>query len=73
MNMLRPFKHFPKDAVCRICGTNKDEECILVPIDGTGDDKISEAVPTHVNCLAEIRYHKNAGIFYIKECENPNG
>ena len=64
---MRTFDHFPKDIKCKICGTNDDKECILVPIDGTGDKNICEAIPTHVDCLAKIRYRKDLKIFYILE------
>lgn len=70
--MLRSFKSFPKDAICKICGKNDDKECTLVPIDGTGDGEICEAIPVHVDCLAKIRYNEKIGVFYIQGIEEVN-
>lgn len=63
---MRTFEHFPTDKMCKICGTNDDTPCILVPIDDTDEGNICEAVPVHVDCLAEIRLNKEAEIFYIR-------
>lgn len=64
---MRPFEHFPKESVCKLCGTNDDKECTLIPIDGTGDGRICEAVPTHCECIKNIsiRYNKDVNIFYV--------
>lgn len=70
---MRTFKHFPEDSVCKICGRNDDKECILVPIDGTDEGWISEAIPIHVECLEKIRYNKEAEIFYIKSYDDKGG
>ena len=67
--MLRTFKHFPKDSICKICGENDDKECVLVPVDGTDDGNICEAIPIHMDCLSKIRYNKKIGVFYIREIE----
>ena len=66
--MSRTFEHFPKDSVCPLCGTNEDKECYLVPIDGTGIDRICEGQPMHVACLTkleEFRYNRNVGVIYL--------
>lgn len=67
---MRTFKHFPQDnsSFCPICGTNKDTECFLMPIDGTQDDKICEAQPIHVECadLTKFQYNKEHGLIYYK-------
>jgi len=69
---MRAFKHFPKDSTCKMCGTNDDKECILIPVDGTGDGKICEAIPVHVECIqkGDLRFSREVNIFYrygIKE------
>jgi transcription elongation factor Elf1 len=64
---LKPFKHFPKEIKCPICGTSEDGECILIPITGTAKDGICEASPTHLLCLvkkASIR--RDVNIIFIR-------
>ena len=48
---MRTFEHFPKDTKCPVCGTNDDTPCILVPVSGTGDGRIAEAIPVHEDCI----------------------
>lgn len=48
---MRSFKHFPKEVICPICGTNDNKTCILIAVNGTSDGKIVEAHPFHVGCL----------------------
>ena len=67
--MLRTFKHFPKDTICKICGKNDDKECVLVPVNGTDDGNICEAILVHTDCLAQIRYYKKINVFYIRGME----
>lgn len=66
--MERTFKHFPKNIKCPVCGTNRDDRCFLLPIDGTGDGTICEAQPTHVSCLVPsmFRFNKENGLLYCK-------
>ena len=68
--MSRTFEHFPQtnNTKCRICGTNDDKECFLMPIDGTGDGNICEAQPTHVGCISpdKFRFNKEHGLVYYK-------
>lgn len=71
---LRTFEHFPQDNKCPICGTNEDKECVLVGIDGTGDGRICEAVPVHLECVADykrLRFNRDARIIYVHTLEEP--
>lgn len=63
---MRVFGHFPEEGVCKVCGTNEDKECILVPIDGTKEGNICQAAPVHVDCLKAdtFRYNEEANLFY---------
>lgn len=63
---MRTFKHFPTDTICPMCGTSEDKECTLIEIDGTGDGKICEGVPVHVECVkkGDLRFNPKANIFY---------
>jgi len=67
--MNRTFEHFPEESSCPLCGTNRDEKCFLVPIDGTQEGKNIEAQPTHVKCITEcldsLRYNKQVRVIYI--------
>ena len=60
---MRTFDHFPKDSICKLCGTNDDKECILVPVQGTEEDGICEAIPVHIDCVKLI-YWPEENIFY---------
>lgn len=46
----RTFDTFPKDSKCPVCGTNDDGKTVLVPIVGTEDLNIAEALPVHLSC-----------------------
>ena len=63
------FKHFPEDTVCKICGTNNDDECVLIPIDGTEKINICQATPVHVKCIdysiSNLRFNPDLNAFYI--------
>ena len=63
---MRTFKHFPKDSICLMCGKNTDTECTLILVDGTGDGKISEAIPVHADCIrkGDLQFNREANIFY---------
>ena len=65
---MRTFEHFPEHIPCKICGTNEDKECILIPVDGTDDGNICQAIPIHVDCLMadKFRFNKDVEIFYYK-------
>jgi len=47
------FEKFPEDSICPICGTNKNEEYFLLPIDGTESGDNMEATPVHKDCAGE--------------------
>ena len=63
---MRTFAHFPEDSRCLICGTNRDEESTLIPIDGTTKDNICEAECVHVKCIqtAKYRYNRTMNVIY---------
>jgi len=60
---LRTFKHFPDTDKCIICGTNEDGECMLIPVFGTQEGNISQAVPIHTGCLS-LGYDKDNKLIY---------
>ena len=45
------FDKFPKKSKCPICSTSNSGKCVLIPIAGTQEDGISEAMPVHLDCL----------------------
>lgn len=49
---MRVFDHFnaASGQVCPVCKTAKDCETVLVPIPGTEDDGICEAMQVHKKC-----------------------
>ena len=66
---MRVFDNFPEVSICPICGTNKNEECWLMVIDGTQDGNNIQAQPVHVSCtgrelLGRMRFNKEVGIVY---------
>jgi len=63
---MRTFKEFPETSKCKICGTNENKECVLIPIDGTNEGNNCEATPVHTDCIKEgnIRYSKEYDMFY---------
>ncbi len=67
--MNRTFENFPKKSICPLCGTNANEECCLVSIDGTNDGNICETQPMHTECIRELskyRYNKEHNLIYRK-------
>ena len=67
--MSRTFEHFPHDKHCPLCGTNQDEACTLIGVDGTQDGGIEEALPVHVVCLMNGKYwrvNKTVGVVYTR-------
>lgn len=66
--MGRTFTKFPEQGTCPICGTNRDGECFLLPIDGTDKDNICEAQPTHTDCFDfdKFRFNKEHQLVYLK-------
>lgn len=76
MKKVRTFEHFPKDAVCKLCGTNEDKGCILISVDGTERDNLCEAVPVHFECASAghlLRYQPEIKIFYRREWDRDEG
>lgn len=51
--MSRTFKEFPPDALCPICNTNENKNCVLVPDILTKDGSICEAKVTHLDCILD--------------------
>ena len=69
---MRTFKQFPEETICKMCGTNTNKECILIPVDGTQDGNNTQAIVVHTDCIKEskLRYNPESNIFYrmgIKE------
>jgi len=68
---MNKFPNFPDAAICPICGTNRDEECCLVPIFGSDKGNIMQAKPVHVGCMiANAVYDRNIGIIYIDDLKD---
>ena len=63
MKKLRTFEHFPQTSRCPICDNSEDGECCLVPIIGTQEGTIVEAIPIHTGCLSLV-YDKKNNIIY---------
>jgi hypothetical protein len=64
---IRYFEHYPEQASCFLCGTNRDEPCTLIGIDGTRKDSIEEANPVHLKCLLQRdfwRINMPMGVIY---------
>lgn len=72
---MRTFDHFPDHVDCIICRTRRDAECWLMPVDGTTDGRICEAVPVHVECTGRVlidrlQYNREHGIVYCRTGEH---
>lgn len=68
---MRYFEKFPQGKMCPICGTNAAGECFLMPIDGTRNDGIEEAAPTHRACAGDVlapllRYNRDHSVIYAR-------
>jgi len=50
-NQGRIYLHFPSEEKCRICGTNEDKECVMVPKADEDRDDVIYRVPVHVDCI----------------------
>ena len=64
---MRTFEHYNQsgDDVCPICGTNKDEEIVLIPIMGTESGNNIQAIQVHTECLQKnLSYDKSMHIIY---------
>lgn len=53
-----------------MCGDSHDAETVLISIDGTGDGRIAEAVPVHLECAVATNYNRSVGVIYrrVKDC-----
>ena len=64
---METFKQFPKDKSCIICNTNKNKECVLIPIAWTRDWNLAECTCVHKDCMIEwiskTFYYKNVNLF----------
>ena len=68
---MRLFDHFPEDSICPVCNSNEVGKCFLMPVHGTGERLIYEAIPVHYRCLItgiadRLFYDKKMGIVYAK-------
>lgn len=63
---MKTFPNFSEKAVCRVCGTKDDKECVLIPVDGTEVGGNVKVTPVHVDCLQadSFRYSEKLHIFY---------
>jgi len=63
---MRTVKHFPKDEICPMCGTNEDKECVAIPIDGTSRGNICDGIPVHAECArkGDLRFNREVNVFY---------
>jgi len=66
---VRVFEQFPQGSghICPVCGTDNSGKTVLVPIQGTSDGHIHEAVPTHLDCiLSNILYSESLGLMGLE-------
>ena len=63
---MREFSQFPEQAKCILCGSNTNKPCVLIPIDGTQEDNIEEAIPVHIDCLvtSDFRFSSYGPFIY---------
>lgn len=71
----RVFDEFPEHAICPLCNTSDQGQCVLIPIEtdqmiaeieATGS-AISEAKPVHLSCLSyNLRYLDALSIVYCR-------
>lgn len=48
---MKVFQSINEAGICAICGSNRDEQVVLVPIDDTRDGNNEKAVQIHLNCI----------------------
>ncbi len=67
------WERFPDGRTCPACGTGEASPCVLVPVDGTRDDGITEAVAVHTSCLdarfVDFRLNRESGVLYRRIAE----
>ena len=63
---MKTFAHFPEDSRCLICGTNRDEESVLIPIEGIRRDSLCGKECVHLKCIqtAKYKYNRTMNIIY---------
>lgn len=51
------YRHFPRHAMCPLCGTNKQGISTMIDVDGSQGDggTLCEGRPAHVACLTDGR------------------
>ncbi len=69
---IRSFEHFPADSFCPVCSTSEDSRCVLIPIDRTFSDGISEALPVHLKCAISKHYNADLKLLYTKTLKSLN-
>jgi hypothetical protein len=58
------FEHFPFIAVCPVCNTNNDGRCVMIPIQGTEEDRNSRATVVHLACAVPQWHDTERHMFY---------
>lgn len=58
------FQQWPSGAICPVCKTSEQGECVLVPIDGTREGGIQRAIPVHRDCAVATNFNEQMGILY---------
>ena len=65
---IRTFENFPEQVSCPICHLHTNSECMLVPITGTQEERITEAIPVHTKCIGDyLQYDRETDIFFINK------
>jgi len=60
---MKIFNHFNSSGTpCPICGTVEDSPPVLIPIHGTKDDNICEALQVHLKCIELSAYRDGSKI-----------
>ena len=59
---LRTFEHFPPEAICPVCQTTDDGECVLIRIIGTENGHLMEGQPFHLACAVPDYYDPESGL-----------
>ena len=49
--MLRIFENMNETGECALCSTKEPGSIALIPLDGTRDGNIEQAVQVHIKCL----------------------
>lgn len=65
---MKTFEKFnsANNDVCPICGTSEENETLLVPIIGTEDGNICQAIQVHTECFqSNYVYDKEKQIIYV--------